>query len=87
MRKFEVNKSDKLDLHYSSITIIEEHDGMGCDCIADVWTGETDARLLAAAPELLEQLSSVLKMMETANPLIFEKHYIDQVKDIIRKAQ
>ncbi len=64
MRKFEVRQDSPGKPYYSEITIIEQHEGMGADCIADVWTNVADARLLAAAPELLLRLKQALQHLE-----------------------
>ncbi len=64
MRKFEVRQDSPGKPYYSEITIIEQHEDMGADCIADVWTNVADARLLAAAPELLQQLKLLIAIVD-----------------------
>jgi hypothetical protein len=66
MRKFEVKHEPyTVTTPYSDITIIQVHeDDMGNTCIADVWHSLEDAHLLAAAPELLEQLKQTVAMIE-----------------------
>jgi hypothetical protein len=88
MRKFEV-KHDPFTITspYSDITIIERHeDGMGDTCIADVWHSLLDAHLLAAAPELLEQLKHTVAMIEvipyTGTAIADAKALIERLENI-----
>lgn len=63
------------EIHYSD-------DG---ECVAELVHNEHDARLIAAAPDLLEALQSLMKGVEGLPPGALEKEY-KQAKDAISKA-
>jgi len=43
------------------------------------------ANLIASAPELLEQLTKLVNLVEQGYPLIFEPYYISDSKNLISK--
>jgi len=85
MRKFEAYRREHTIDCYSEITVIEKpEDSIYHKCIADVWTSEADAQLLAAAPELLEQLKQLVHLAERNEPGLF---CIEAAKALISKLE
>lgn len=65
MRRWEVR-----DLGLGCLDIVQRLDnGMIEYFIADVWTDNADAQLLAAAPELLERLKQLIDLSDGRNPI------------------